>query len=280
MRLSLPLSWLLLAAISTPAFADEADDRIREAAAALKKGDADAALAAASKAVELAPKRATGYFMRGEALGRLRRSEEAIKDFSKVLTLDPHYDVALDRRGAERFKLGQIKESIEDFDAFLKLNPDAEAKHWQRGISYYYAGRFADGAAQFQLGQLAFGNDVENAFWHYLCNARQEGVEKARQNLLKVGRDRRVPMMKIYDLIQGKAKPEDVIKTAEDAKLEDAARNEALFYAHLYVALNYEAEGDAKKCLEHMEEAHKHKIGHYMWDVADVHLMLAKQKKK
>src|SRR5262249_28537182 len=146
-------------------------------------------------------------------------------------------------------------------------------KHWQRGISYYYAGRFADGAAQFQLGQLAFGNDVENAFWHYLCNARQEGVEKARQNILKVGRDRRVPMMKIYDLIQGKARPEDIIMTPEDAKLKDEARNEALFYAQLYVALNYEAEGDAKKCLEHMEEAHKHKIGHYMWDVANVHLM-------
>jgi lipoprotein NlpI len=278
MRLSIPLSGLVFATMSNPVFADEADDRIREAAAALKRGDAEAALAAASKAVELAPKRATGYFMRGEALGRLRRSEEAIKDLSKVLMLDPNYDVAFDRRGGERFKLGQIKESIEDFDAFLKLNPDAEAKHWQRGISYYYAGRFADGAEQFQLGQIAFGNDVENAFWHYLCNARQEGVEKARQNILKVGRDRRVPMMKVYDLIQGKAKAEDVVKTAEDAKLNDDAQNEALFYAHLYVALNYEAEGDTKKCLEHMEEAHKHKIGHYMWDVAKVHLMLAKKK--
>jgi len=279
MRHSMALCSLLLVAMSTSAFADEADDCIREAGAALKKGDAEAALVAASKAVELAPKRATGYFMRGEALGRLRRSEEAVKDFSMVLTLDPNYDMALDRRGGERFKMGQIKESIDDFNAFLKLNPDAEAKHWQRGISYYFAGRFADGAEQFQLGQIAFGNDVENAFWHYLCNARQEGIEKARQNILKVGRDRRVPMMRIYDLIQGKAKAEDVIKTAEEAKVNDDARNEALFYAHLYVALNYEAEGDAKKCLGHMEEAHKHKIGHYMWDVANVHLMLAKKKK-
>ena len=52
--------------------------------------------------------------------------------------------------------------------------------------------------------------------------------------------------------IRGKAKPDEVIETAEKAKLDDEDKNEALFYAHLYVGLNYEAEGDAKKCIEHL----------------------------
>jgi lipoprotein NlpI len=84
-------------------------------------------------------------------------------------------------------------------------------------------------------------------------------------------------MMKIHELIQGKAKPAEVIETAEKAKGED--KTEALFYAHLYVGLNYEAEGDAAKALEHLKKAaEQYKIGHYMWDVANVHVLLAKKK--
>ena len=55
---------------------------------------------------------------------------------------------------------------------------------------------------------------------------------------------------------------------------------EARFYARLYVALYYESEGDEKKCREYLTEAvEKYKIGHYMWDVAAVHLKLLKEKK-
>ena len=43
------------------------------------------------------------------------------------------------------------------------------------------------------------------------------------------------------------------------------------FYAHLYLGLYYEVTGDAAKAKEHLELATRHKIGHYMWNVADVH---------
>ena len=121
---------------------------------------------------------------------------------------------------------------------------------------------------------------MENVFWHFLCNARKDGIAKARKNLLVLkGPDTRIPLMKTYEMLQGKAKPEDVIKTAEDAKLTGAAKNEAMFYGHLYVALYYEAEGNAAKCKEHLMAAvEKYKIGHYMWDVANVHLARIKKK--
>ena len=50
-------------------------------------------------------------------------------------------------------------------------------------------------------------NDVENAVWHFLCVAREDGVEKARAAMLKIGKDRRVPMMQVYELFarQGEA---------------------------------------------------------------------------
>ena len=87
-------------------------------------------------------------------------------------------------------------------------------------------------------------------------------------------------MKQVLELFAGKLKPQDVLDAAERAKLKDEELKEARFYAHLYVALYYESEGDAKKCLEHMTEAaEKYKIGHYMWDVAAVHLKLLKAKK-
>ncbi|HJZ91065.1 MAG TPA: tetratricopeptide repeat protein [Gemmataceae bacterium] len=257
----------------------EADEFIRKARAALDKHDADAAVAAAQKAVELAPKSPEAVFTRGDAYAAQRKHAEAIRDYEAALALDKSYLIALDRRGAERFKLGQIAESIEDFNTYLKAFPKEEPGHWRRGISFYYAGKYAEGAKQFYDGRTVFGDDVENAFWHYLCNSRKDGVEKARKQILTLEKDdRRVPMMRVHDLIRGKAKPQDVIETAESAKLEGGKKTEALFYANLYVALNYEAEGDAAKAQEHMARAvEKYPIGHYMWDVANVHLKLMKK---
>lgn len=278
--------WLILAllfVLPSLLWADDFGDQIRAARTAIKKGDGPAALKAADKAVQLEPKNHIGYFIRGEAYATLREPAEAIKDFEKTLELDKTFLIAVDRRGGEQFKLGKIAESIADFNTFIKANPKEEAAHWRRGISFYYAGKFDEGAKQFVDGQVAYGTDVENAFWHYLCVAKKEGVKKAREGILPIkpedGKfpDTRVPMKEVYDLIQGKTKPENVLEAAAKAKLNDEDKVEATFYAHLYVALNYEAEGDTKKALETMAIAHKNKISHYMWDVANVHLKLAKK---
>jgi lipoprotein NlpI len=87
-------------------------------------------------------------------------------------------------------------------------------------------------------------------------------------------------MAEVLKLFAGQLKPQDVLDAAEKAKLSDADRTEARFYANLYVALYYESEGNTQKTLEHLKTAvEKYKIGHYMWDVADVHLKILKAKK-
>jgi lipoprotein NlpI len=274
MRLVLP--FLLVLPMNLQA--DEFDDALAVAREGLKRGNADQVLKAAQVAIEAKPKSPEGYFYRGEGYGLQRKSKEAIDDFNKAIEIDPKYALAYDRRGGELFKLGKVKASIEDFDTFIKMQPKAEESHWRRGISYYYAERFNDGAKQFKLGEKVYGNDVENAFWHYLCNARDVGIEKARKEMLKIGTDTRVPFMKIYDLIQGKIKAEEVLKEAENAKLDKEDKQEAMFYAHLYVALNYEAQGQKDKAIEVLEKGVKnYKISHYMWDVGNVHLMLLKK---
>ena len=98
-----------------------------------------------------------------------------------------------------------------------------------------------------------------------------------QQKLRNIRRDPRVPMMEVYDLYAGKLKPDDVLAAAKAGDPSPEVLNNQLFYAHLYLGLYYDAAGEAKLAGEHMDEAVKHKIGHYMWDVAKVHAEVLKK---
>jgi lipoprotein NlpI len=208
------------------------------------------------------------------------KSQEAIDRLTKVIEKEPKRSLAYYLRGREQFRLGRIKQSVADFDKAVELDPKSESRQWERGIAYYYAGEYAKGAKQFQDYQSYHSEDVENSAWRYLCVAQIDGVEKARDTLLPIQNDPRVPMMPIYSLYQGKIQPEDVLRAARDGTPSKEALNTRLFYAHLYIGLWYEASGDKEKAREHILEADKHRIGHYMWDVAHVHAGLLKDNAK
>ena len=179
-----------------------------------------------------------------------------------------------DRRGDEHLRAGRFAAAIADFDVFLAARPEAEPHHWRRGIAYYYAGRFDEGMRQFDVHRTVNPADVENAVWHFLCKARRDGSAKARRALLPVGKDGRVPMMTVYELFAGRAEPGDVLRAAESATREREDRY-ALFYAHLYLGLFHEVEGDVDKARHHIGlAAGKHVIGHYMGDIAKVHAVV------
>jgi len=114
--------------------------------------------------------------------------------------------------------------------------------------------------------------------WRYACVARKHGAAKALETLLPIENDRRIPFMEIYAMCQGKTKPEEVLKAANAGEASDADRKERLFYSHLYIGLWYEANGKAKEAKEHLTLAdEKYKIGHYMWDVAHIHVAQLKK---
>lgn len=76
--------------------------------------------------------------------------------------------------------------SIADFDAALAAQPSMRPYLWQRGLSLYYVGGYAEGAAQFRDDVAVNPNDTEESIWALLCEARLNGVEQARANMLKV----------------------------------------------------------------------------------------------
>ena len=187
---------------------------------------------------------------------------------SSLLAQDPQ---AIDRHGDELLREGKIAEAIAEFDRAIQLVPAWEPQHWRRGIAYYYAERYEDGRKQFELHQTVNPSDVENAVWHYLCIARSKSAKEARKRMIKIRHDDRPAMMEVDAMFRGTGSPAAVLAAA-------GSNADALMYAHLYIGLYYEAEGNATKSLEHMElAAVKYAADHYMGDIAKLHYKLRRK---
>lgn len=265
---------VLLSVFALALAGQPSEDLLKNAEKAFKEKRQDEAIKLASQAIAKEPKNREAISLRAAFYEQVGKFPDAVADLNKLIELDKKDADAFQRRGSVHFKMAKFKESIADFDRYIELNPEAKVSHWQRGIAYYYAGQYADGRKQFEGYQNHDKNDVENAVWHFMCMARSDGIAKTRKAILPIGDDRRVPMRQVYDLYKGDLKPADVLAAAKVSR--------ELFYAHLYVGIYYDLLGDKQKAFEHLDLAtEKHRIGHYMWDVARVHRdLLAKELKK
>ena len=177
---------------------------------------------------------------------------------------------AVFNQAVDDFFEADIDASARGFDRVVELAPQVTPTLWQRGIVLYYAERYGDCREQFESHRTVNPNDVENAAWHFLCVAKQESPERARELLLPVGPDPRVPMREVYELYAGELGAEEVMRAA-GGRLGDE------FYAHLYLGLHAEALGDHTRALDHVREAASERYaraGGYMHRVARVHLAL------
>ncbi len=177
-------------------------------------------------------------------------------------------------RGMRRFRANQIAGSLGDFQRAAEVDPRTGPHLWQRGISHYYQGDFKKGRRQFESHQTVNPHDVENATWHFICVAAVEGVDAARESLIKIDttRDTRVPMSEVYQFYAGRGSEDSVIEAADKADTELAR-----MYAHLYLGLYYEVAGEVDKARGHIRQAAAAKLQtHYMHDVAKVHLLQRK----
>lgn len=172
--------------------------------------------------------------------------------------------------GAVRdFFAGNIAAAVAGFDRVVELDPESMPYLWQRGIALYYAERWTDCREQFEAHRTVNPNDVENPVWHFLCVARQESPERARELILPVGPDARSPMDEVYSMFLGRTEPEQVLAAAGESV-------SARFYAELYVGLYYEALGEPERALRHIRAAAASRYarpGSYMHRVAQVHLL-------
>lgn len=177
-------------------------------------------------------------------------------------------------RGEKHFRANEIAKSVRNFEQAIAIEPQIRPQLWQLGISYYYAGEFEKGRKLFESHRLVNPHDVENAAWHFLCAARESGVETARANLIEIDtrRDQRVPMTQVYDLYAGQGTAKAVLEAAAKARTQ-----RAMMYAHLYLGLYFEVSKKPKLARTHMQQSAAAKLtSNYMHDVAKVHLLRRK----
>jgi lipoprotein NlpI len=270
--LVLALSANLAPAQELPPLAPPYEALIVDGKDAERKGLLGKALEFYRKAQELDPKRVDAYFYRARVLSTQRKFAESVMALNKVIELDPKASTAYNLRGLNLFRLGEIDKSLDDFNKYISLEPLQEPYHWQRGIALYYAGKYEEGRRQFEKHQAVNSEDVENAVWHFLCVARAESFAKARESLIPIAGDQRVPMAEVFNLFAGKGTEKDIWKAVEQGAPSPVALEARNFYAHLYLGLYHEAKGDAKKAYEHIKlAATDFASDQYMGDVARVH---------
>lgn len=246
---------VLLASSCTTSVEDRSDETAAETSQELSFADARQLIAA-------------GRF--DEAVTRLRLDRKGGLPASVI----PVATRVLQERGWDRLASGDAAAAVADYDRIVKLAPNLEPSLWQRGIAHYYAGKFQEGATQFEVHRLVNPADVENPVWHLLCLARTPGqtLESARRKMLPVGPDPRVPMAEIRDLFAGSGSVEAV-----DAAATRAGSDSARLYADLYIGLYHEASGDPEKGLTFIRRAAESPLrGSGMGQIAAAHVRIRK----
>jgi lipoprotein NlpI len=271
--------WCLLLSLSCAWLCHAAEPPTLDAAfAAARKGDRAGAITMLGEILKAKPDDARAWHVRAQLRGLSGDDEGAVSDLTEAIQRESRSAYLVMERAMLYFRRNEIEKALIDFDRANEIEPRLAAQNWQRGIALYYAGRFADGRRQFELHRTVNPDDVENAAWHFLCTAREKGVEEARKSLIPVEGDTRIPMKEVQLLFAGKLKPEDVSKAAETAGASQRDLSKQRFYARLYLGLYFEAVGQADKARENIRAAaDSAPRDDYMGEVARVHARRLKQ---
>jgi tetratricopeptide (TPR) repeat protein len=103
--------------------------------AAIQIGDYAKAIELYSLAVEIDPRYAPAYFLRGVAKSRLKDGAGAIDDFTKAIEIDPGDHISYYTRGVEKGIIKDFSGAIADYTKATELEPDY-ARAWFSGIAW------------------------------------------------------------------------------------------------------------------------------------------------
>ena len=88
------------------------------------------------------------YYNRGTELGKLKRYDEAVADFSKAIAIHP-FDFVYGNRATAYYFMGNYQQALRDYDSAIALDPDNANSYYGRALTYRALGGFA--AAQEDL---------------------------------------------------------------------------------------------------------------------------------
>ena len=197
------------------------------------------------------------------------RHQAAIADARQRTLTGPPTVGAMTQMGDALLRAGQCEAAIDWFEQSITADPSIQPHLWQYGIALYFVERYADGQQLFEQHRRVNPHDVENAAWHFLCTAKADGLEAAKELLLPAPDDPRVPMAQILARLAGGDQGE--IDESVERLRGTGQFDDARFYGDLYLGLIADAQGDRAAAAKHLRSAARTKRTHYMADVARVY---------
>ena len=111
----------------------------------------DAAIAAADRALEINPRLAEAYVVRGEAyLDGKGQFDQAIADFNRALEINPGFDGAYYNRGLAYARKGQYEQAISDFNKVLEINPKDARAYWNKARALETIGQLKEAVEAYE----------------------------------------------------------------------------------------------------------------------------------
>lgn len=108
----------------------------------IQQGKSGEALQYIDKVLDTSQNLSMAWWVKGEALDRLERLQEAIECFSKAITLDKLNEEALLSRGLTYSKLGDYASALTDFTTYYALSPTSLIGFYHRGMAHFNLGNY------------------------------------------------------------------------------------------------------------------------------------------
>jgi len=132
-----------------------------EGRAALRGGDARAALGAANRAIEIEPREARFHALAGDARNAIGSTKEALLAYNRAIDLEPGYFAHYQARGFALLSLDRLGEAEQDFARANNLLPTAEGSNALGRIALAEGRR--DDARTFFAAAAASNSNAGNA---------------------------------------------------------------------------------------------------------------------
>jgi tetratricopeptide (TPR) repeat protein len=87
-----------------------------------------------SKAIDLNPKEADAYYLRGTAYESIGDVKRAIRDYTEAIVLNPRHYMAYTERGNAYESLNNYDDAIQDYNTAIEVNMNCESAYFFRGV--------------------------------------------------------------------------------------------------------------------------------------------------
>jgi tetratricopeptide (TPR) repeat protein len=144
-----------------------------------KAGDLDRAIESYTTALDIDPKFAAAFNLRGKAFAGLQDIQRSISDQTKAIRIEPKFVTALMDRGTLLYTSGNFESAISDFSRVIKLTKDTNA-HFRRGQSYLGKNDFRRAIADFSEVIAGAPGFAEAYQQRSLAYARMGDAERAQ----------------------------------------------------------------------------------------------------